>query len=97
MPKLIMVGLIGAAIFTFVNTYTAKPMNEEVVGAHAKIAELQAILEEEDEDLQDDEDLQEDQDLQGDEQEFDDHGGLQDDLDEQDDQEGPSQEWTTPI
>ena len=93
MAKLIMVWLFGAAVFTLGNVYAAtpdRPTDEDAIGTRAEITRIQAILEDEDEDLQDDEELQEDQDdLEG-------EGDAQDEEDE-DDQEDSSRQWTTPT
>ncbi|GEO18410.1 hypothetical protein [Microvirga aerophila] len=93
MPKLLIAGLVGAAVFTFANLYTAsapQPADESPVEAQAKIALVQAILDEENEDRQDPEGLQEDEDP---EDEEDVHG----DLGDEDDQEDPPEEATTPT
>ena len=92
MAKLIMAWLFGAAVFALGNVFAAtpeRPTDEDTIGTRAEITLIQAILDDEDEDLQDDEDLQEDQDdLEG-------EGDAQDDL--EDDQEDSSREWTTPT
>ena len=92
MAKLIMVWLFGAAVFTLGNVYAAtpeRPTDGDTIGTRAEITLIQAILDDEDEDLQNDEDLQEDEGDTGDE------GDGQDDL--EDDQEDSSREWTTPT
>jgi hypothetical protein len=91
MPKLLIAGLAGAALFTLAKFYTMsapQPADENPVEAQAKIALVQAILEEENEDRQDPEDLQEDEDP---EDEDDVPGDLEDD------QEDPPEEGTTPT
>ena len=85
MRKLIMLGLIGAAVITVANTYTASadaPTYEDAIPAHAKLAQIQAILDDEDDDdLQDNEDLQDEDDL-GDDLMDPDGGGDIDDLED---------------
>jgi hypothetical protein len=70
MRTLIMLGLIGAAVITVANTYPASadtPRYEDAVPAHIKLAQIQAILDDEDDDdLQDNEDLQDEDDLHDD-------------------------------
>jgi hypothetical protein len=91
MQKLLIAGLVGAAVFTLANIYTVsapQPTDENPVEAHAKIALVQAILEEENEDRQDPEDLQEDESPENDED-------VQGDL--QDDEEDLPKEGTTPT
>ena len=93
MAKLIMAWLFGAAIFTLGNVYAAspdKPTDEDAIGTRAEITLIQAILDDEDEDLQGEEDLQEDQDDPEGE------GDAQDEEDEGD-QEDSSRRWTTPT
>jgi hypothetical protein len=93
MPKLLIAGLVGAAVFTFANLYTTSASqlaDDAPVEAQAKIALAQAILDEENEDRQDPEDLQEDEDPEDEED-------VQGDLEDEDDQEDPSEEATTPI
>jgi hypothetical protein len=89
MQNLLIAGLVGATIFTFANLYnvsTPQSADENPVEAQAKIALVQAILEEENEDRQDPENLLEDEDPEdGDE--------VQGDV-EDDDQEDPSDEGT---
>jgi hypothetical protein len=98
MRKLIMLGLIGAAVVTVANTYTASadtPTYEDAIPAHAKLAQIQAILDDEDSD-----DLQDNEDLQDDLMDPDGGGDIEDDLENnlesQDDQEPSSPEETTP-
>ena len=96
MAKLITVWLFGAAVFTFGNVYAAspnRPTDEDAIGAQAQITLIQAILDDEDEDLQGGEDLQDDEDLQEDQDDLEGEGDAQDD---DEDQEDSSREWTTP-
>jgi hypothetical protein len=93
MPKLLIAGLVGAAIFTLANLYTVsatQPVDDTPVEAQAKIALVQAILEEENEDRQDPEDLQEENDPE-------DEDDVQGDLGDEDDQEDPPEEGATPT
>jgi hypothetical protein len=99
MHKLIMLWLIGAAVLTLSPSYpaSAQPTDEDVMGPQARIAQIQAILDEEDEGLADDDDLDSDQ------QEPDSQGDTEDDFEDQDDPEdatgemGSSGEWGTPT
>jgi Skp family chaperone for outer membrane proteins len=87
MAKLIMAWLFGAAVFTLGNVYAVSPdkaTDEDMIGTRAEITLIQAILDDEDEDLQEDQD-----DLDG-------EGDTQDEEDE-DDQEDSSREWSTPT
>jgi hypothetical protein len=93
MPKLLIAGLVGAAVFTLANLYTAgarQPADDAPVEAQARIALVQAILDEENEERRDSEDLQEDEDPE-------DAEDVQGDLEDEDDQEDPSDEGTTPT
>ena len=100
MRKLIMLGLIGAAVITVGNTYAAStgtPTYEDPTPAHARLAQIQAILDDEDsDDPQDDEDFQDDEDLQEDQDDPEGEGDAQDEEDECD-QEDASRQWTTPT
>jgi hypothetical protein len=86
MRKLIMLGLIGAAVITVANTYTASadtPTYEDAIPSHAKLAQIQAILDDEDnDDLQDTEDLQDEDDLQDDLMDPDGGGDIDEDLED---------------
>jgi hypothetical protein len=89
MQKLIMIWLVGAAMFTLSPLHSAsavRPTDEDTVGAQAKIMQLQAILDDED-----------DEDLQGDEGDPDSQGDIEDDFEDQDDQEDPSDERGAPT
>ena len=89
MQKLIMIWLVGAAMFTLSPLHsasTATSTDEDTVGAQAKITQLQAILDDED-----------DEDLQGDEGDPDSQGDVEDNFEDQDDQEDLSDEWGTPT
>ena len=99
MQKLIMLWLVGAAVFALSPQYSAgaaQLTDEDLMGAQAKIDRLQAILDEENEDLQD-------EDLEGDQEEPENQGDTEDDVEDQDDQEdlpgemGLSGEWGTPT
>jgi len=89
MRKLIMLGLIGVAVITVGNTNaagTATPTYEDVIPAHARLAQIQAILDDEDsDDPQDDEDIQDDEDLQDELMDPGNGGDLEDEPDDQDD------------
>jgi hypothetical protein len=92
MQKLIMVWLVGAAVFALSPQYSpsaAQLTDEDLMGAQAKIDRLQAILDEEDEDLQDDEDFE------GDQEEPENQGDTEDDVEDQDDQEDSSGEMAS--
>jgi hypothetical protein len=101
MRKLIMLGLIGAAVITVGNTYAAStgtPTYEDPIPAHARLAQIQAILDDEDsDDPQDDEDFQDDEDLQDDLMDPDGGGDIEDDPDDQDDSAHSSGDGTTPT
>jgi hypothetical protein len=98
MQKLLMVWLVGAVVLTLSPSYSAsaQPTDENAIGARAKIAQLQALLDEEDEALQDD-------DLEGDQEDLDDQRDSEDDFEDQDDPEdaagekGTSGRWGTPT
>jgi hypothetical protein len=93
MQKLLIAGLISAAVFTLANIYMAdapQAADETPVEAQAKIALIQAILDEENEDRQDPEDLEEDEDPEDEED-------VQGDLQDEDDQDNPPEEGTTPT
>ena len=93
MQKLLIAGLVGAAVFTLANIYTVsatQSADDAPVEAHAKIALVQAILEEENEDRQDPEDLQEDEDPEGEDD-------VEGDLGDEDDQEDLPEEGTIPT
>ena len=85
MQKLLMIWLVGVAAVTLASPYTAsaaKVSDENVIGAQAKLAEIQAILDDEDdEELQDN---QEDRDRE-------------DGFEAPDDQAGPSEDGTPPT
>ncbi len=85
MHKLIMVWLMGAAVLALapLDTGRARPADEQAVGADARIAQIQAILDDEDEGLLDD-DEPEGQDDVGDD-------------DDQEDEPGASGAWKTPT
>jgi len=99
MHKLIMVWLVGAVIVTLSPLYTAsaRSTDEDTSGPQAKIAQIQAILDEEDDWLQDDEDLE------GDQGEPESQGDGEDDFEDEDDQDDASDgrnssgEWGTPT
>ena len=86
MRKLIMLGLVGAAVLTVANTYTAStdtPTYEDSLPAHVKLAQIQAVLDDEDEDdLQDSEGLQDDDDFQDDLLDPDGGGDIDEDLED---------------
>jgi hypothetical protein len=92
MHKLIVVWLMGAAVLALapLDTGHARPADEQAVGANARIAQIQAILDDEDEGLLDDEDLNDDQD------EPDGQSDAEDDED-QEDEPGSSGAWGTPT
>ena len=99
MQKLIMFWLVGAAVLTLspLSTARTQPTDEDAMEAQAKIAQIQAILNEENEGLSDDEPFESDQeDPEG-------RGDSEDDLEDQDDLEdtsdemGLSGEWGTPT
>jgi hypothetical protein len=93
MPKLLIGGLVGAAVFTLANLYTTgacQPADDAPVEAQAKTALVQAILDEENEERRDSEDLQ-------DGEEPEDGDDVQGDLENENDQEDPSDEGTTPT
>jgi hypothetical protein len=94
MQKLIMIWLVAAVGFALSTPYTtsaANPTDEDGIGAQAKIAQLQAILDEENEGLQDDEDLEEDQ------EDPESQGDIEDDFGDEEDQEDSSDEWGAPT
>jgi hypothetical protein len=94
MRKLIMLWLIGAAILTVTNTYTASadtPTYEDTPPAHVKLAQIQAILDdEEDDDLQDNEDFQDEDDLQDDLMDPNGGGDIDEDLEDAGDETTPT-------
>jgi len=88
MQKLIMLWLVGAAVLTLSPLATARvqPADEDTSGARAKLAQIQAILDEEDDELADDEEFEsEREDLES-------RGDSEDDLDSLDDEEDTSDE-----
>lgn len=97
MHKLIMVWLMGVTVLAMspFDTGRAQSADEQAAGAEARIAQIQAILDDEDEGLADDEfnDGQDEPDSQGD------IGGLGDpeDPDDPSDETGSSAEWGTPT
>lgn len=99
MHKLIMLWLIAAAVLALspFDAARAQPTDEQTVDAEARIAQLQAILYEEDEGLADDEDPESGQ--GGPESQ----GDIEDDLEDQDDlnntsdEMGSSGEWRAPV
>jgi ATP-dependent exoDNAse (exonuclease V) alpha subunit len=88
MHKLILVWLMGAAVLALapLDTGHARPADEQAVGADARIAQIQAVLDDEDEGLLDD-DEQDEPEGQGD---------VEDDED-QENETGSSGEWEAPI
>lgn len=98
MQKLIMLWLVGAAVLALLplDNAGARPTDEDAMGAEARMAQLQAILDEEDEGLADDGEFE------GAPEDPEDQGDSEDDLEDQDDQEDPpdergsSREWGTP-
>jgi hypothetical protein len=97
MHKLIMVWLMGAAVLALspFDAAPAQARDEDASEAQAKVAQIQAILDEENEGLLDDDDLESDQ------GEPDSQGEIEDDLEDQDhpsdtsDELGSSGEWET--
>ena len=95
MHKLIMVWLAGAAVLTLslLDAGSAQSRDEDTIEARARIAQIQAILDEEDEGLADDEEFDDEQ------GEPESQGDIEDDLEDQDDpgdtsdELGSSGEW----
>jgi hypothetical protein len=87
MQKLIMFWLVGAAVLTLspLSTARTQPTDEDAMEAQAKIAQIQAILNEENEGISDDEPFESDQDPES-------QGNSEDDLEDQDDLEDTSDE-----
>lgn len=97
MHKLIMVWLMGAAVLALspFDTGRAQSADEQASGAEARISQIQAILDDEDEGLADDElnDDQDEPDSQGDTGD----PGDQEDPDDPSDETGSSGVWGTPT
>jgi hypothetical protein len=87
MHKLIMVWLMGAAVLALLpfDTAPAQARDEDASGAQAKVAQIQAILDEENEVLLDGEEFDDEQDdpeSQGDTEDLEDQDGPDDPSDE---------------
>ncbi len=97
MHKLIMVWLMGAAVLALapLDTGRARPADEQAAGADARIAQIQAILDDEDEIPGDDEfnDEQDEPDSQGGTGDL----GDPEDPDDPPDEAGSPGEWGTPT